>query len=444
MRRVGKRTYLGLAASVGVAVVVASCLGDDGPLNRLVFVQQPTDAVAGSEITPAIVVEIRDPGGNVVGTATDQVTLSVAGGSGTLVGTVSRAAVDGVATFAGISIETVDTYTLTAAAVGLGYGRSEEFSITHAGAEQLTFTVQPSQTVENLTIAPAIVVEVQDAFGNVATDASDDVTLTLGGGSGTLVGIATRPAVAGVATFTDIAVDAPGSYTLDAAAAGLTPGTSAEFDVTETPVSTELVITVQPGNAAVGVAISPAITVEVWDQFGGVMTATSDSITLTLSGGIGTLGGTVTRPAVAGVATFNDITIDEPGTYRLTAAAPGLVSDTSVAFDVIDAPAEPVELTDANFDVLTSSGVVLVDFWATWCGPCLTQAPIIEDIAAQYTGRALVGKLDVDYNPVTTARFGIQWIPTLIILKDGQEVWRAVGVQTEGQLQAALDAVLAQ
>ena len=102
-----------------------------------------------------------------------------------------------------------------------------------------------------------------------------------------------------------------------------------------------------------------------------------------------------------------------------------------------------VELTDANFDALTASGVVLIDFWATWCGPCLTQAPIVEAIAAEYTDRAVVGKVDVDVNPVTTAAFGISAIPTLVILKDGVEVWRAVGVQSEDTLRTELDAALA-
>jgi thioredoxin len=72
---------------------------------------------------------------------------------------------------------------------------------------------------------------------------------------------------------------------------------------------------------------------------------------------------------------------------------------------------------------------VLLDLWAAWCGPCRMIAPVIEQIAAEFSGRALVGKLDVDANPRTASRFGVQSIPTLLILKDGREVDRLIGAQ---------------
>jgi thioredoxin 1 len=95
-------------------------------------------------------------------------------------------------------------------------------------------------------------------------------------------------------------------------------------------------------------------------------------------------------------------------------------------------------LTDANFATETSKGVVLVDFWAPWCGPCLMQGPILEKVAATMLGKANVGKCNVDEASETAARFGIRSIPTLIVLTDGKEVERFVGVQQ----QAALIAVL--
>ncbi len=107
----------------------------------------------------------------------------------------------------------------------------------------------------------------------------------------------------------------------------------------------------------------------------------------------------------------------------------------------IDAVTQTHELalTDANFDTEASKGVMLVDFWAPWCGPCLMQGPIIEKVAAALSGKVKVGKCNVDEAPKTAARFAIRSIPTLIILKDAQEVERFVGVQEEAELVSALN-----
>ena len=88
-----------------------------------------------------------------------------------------------------------------------------------------------------------------------------------------------------------------------------------------------------------------------------------------------------------------------------------------------------VQLTDANFaeEVLNSDQPVLVDFWATWCGPCLAIAPMIEELATEMAGKAKVGKLDVDHNPNTAAKFGIRGIPALLIFKGGQVVDQYLG-----------------
>ena len=91
-------------------------------------------------------------------------------------------------------------------------------------------------------------------------------------------------------------------------------------------------------------------------------------------------------------------------------------------------------LTDANFTTETSKGVVLVDFWAPWCGPCQAQGPIIEKVAAAMVGQATVGKCNVDEEPKSAAQFGVRSIPTLLVLKDGKEVERFVGVQQEAAL----------
>jgi len=98
-----------------------------------------------------------------------------------------------------------------------------------------------------------------------------------------------------------------------------------------------------------------------------------------------------------------------------------------------------IELTDASFDNLTSEGLVLVDFWAPWCGPCKMQGPIIEKVAVAMQGKAKVGKCDVDKAPKSAERFGITGIPTLIVLQDKREVERFVGLQQEAALISALE-----
>ncbi len=104
-----------------------------------------------------------------------------------------------------------------------------------------------------------------------------------------------------------------------------------------------------------------------------------------------------------------------------------------------EGPKAALTITDANLDETIKEGVVLVDFWATWCPPCKTQGPIVERIAVAYAGKAVVGKLDTDKNKKTAKRFGVSAIPTLIIFKDGKEVQRFVGLQREAVLKAALD-----
>ncbi len=90
---------------------------------------------------------------------------------------------------------------------------------------------------------------------------------------------------------------------------------------------------------------------------------------------------------------------------------------------------EIVHVTDATFEeeVLQSDKLVLVDFWAEWCGPCRAIAPILKELATDYDGRVKITKLDVDSNPNTPGKFGIRGIPTLIVFKDGKEVDRMVG-----------------
>ena len=105
-----------------------------------------------------------------------------------------------------------------------------------------------------------------------------------------------------------------------------------------------------------------------------------------------------------------------------------------------------LQVTDATFDaeVAAHPGVVMVDFGADWCPPCRLIAPVVEQLAAEYAGRARVATLDVDANPATMARFNVRSLPTLLFFRDGQVVDRVVGAVPRATLEARLTQHLAQ
>ena len=115
----------------------------------------------------------------------------------------------------------------------------------------------------------------------------------------------------------------------------------------------------------------------------------------------------------------------------------GAALDVSAA----EAAAKPITVTDATFahEVLDARGVpILVDYWAEWCGPCRTVAPVLDELAAESQGRYRIAKLNIDENPLTAAQYNIRSIPTMLVFKDGAVVDRIVGAQAKQAIAARL------
>lgn len=101
--------------------------------------------------------------------------------------------------------------------------------------------------------------------------------------------------------------------------------------------------------------------------------------------------------------------------------------------------AGPIHITDSSFnEVMNKHRLVLVDFWASWCNPCRALAPVIDELAEEYSGKVAVGKLNVDDNPATAERFQVFSIPTVVVMKNGKEVDRIVGCVPKTHIENAI------
>jgi hypothetical protein len=315
--------------------------------SKLVFLQQPTTVTAGASISPAVKVAIEDSSGNIL-TAdySDKVTMAFGknAGSGTLGGTTTGVTVSGgVATFGGLWIDKAGTgYTLAATSGSLSKATSSSFTVSPGAASRLAFQQQPAASaVAGASIGAKVAIE--DSFGNILTsDKTDQVTVAIAGnpGGGTLHGTTTVTVSAGVATVSQLWIDKVGvAYSLQATS-GKLQATSTSFNIT--PGSASKVVFLQrPTNAAAGVSISPAVTVEVQDAYGNALTADkTDKITVAIATNpaSGKLGGTTTATVVAGVATFGNLSINKIGTgYTLAATSGKLTKATSAAFNITTA-----------------------------------------------------------------------------------------------------------
>jgi hypothetical protein len=309
---------------------------------KLAFVQQPTNAVAGATIAPAVTVVVEDSNGNPVPTATNPVTVAFTTGTG-LTGTLTVTSQDGIATFSNLSASTAGTFTLSATSPNLTSAISAGFTISAPGggtpppAAKLAFSQQPSNASTGVTISPAVTVVVEDGNGNTVTTATNPVTVALTTGSG-LAGTLTATPHNGVATFSNLSLSNAGTYTLSATSPDLVAANSTSFTITSPgggtpPPAVKLAFSQQPSNASTGATISPAVTVVVQDNNGNTVATATNPVTLALTGTAG-LAGTLTVTPQNGVATFSGLSVATAGTYTLSATSPSLTSATSTSFTI--------------------------------------------------------------------------------------------------------------
>jgi adhesin/invasin len=310
---------------------------------RLAFVQQPGNTQAGLTISPPVTVRVVDLAGATVTSFSGQVTIaiSVNPAGGTLAGTTTVTAVGGVATFSSLSIARAGVgYRLAVGASGITGATSEPFTILPGPAFGPTtlITAEPTSIPADGTSTATITVEVRDAQGNRRTTGGDSVTLA------TSLGILSAVTDLGNGTYSAIlrSSTTAGTATITGTVAGATIVDTATVTFTSSGSSTatRLVFGQQPGNAQIGAAISPPVTVHAVDGAGATATTFTGNVTIALglnpTGAV--LSGTTTVAAVAGVATFGNLMIDRAGSYTLVAGASGLTGVTSNSFTISATP----------------------------------------------------------------------------------------------------------
>jgi len=347
------------------------------PATQVTLTTTAAGSASGSAFTTQPVITIRDSLGNPVNT-TASVTMTVSG-NGTTVGTTTVNAVNGIATFTNVGISgTAGTaYTLTFASNGLT-SATQSITPTFGTATQATLSTNAAGSASGSAFTTQPVITIKDAFGNTITNNSASVTMTVSG-NGTTIGTTTVNAVAGVATFTNVGISgtAGTAYTLTFASAGLT---SATQSITPTfGTATQATLSTNAAGSVSGSAFTTQPVIQIKDAFGNIITNSSASVTMTVSGN-GTTVGTTTVNAVAGVATFTDVGISgTAGTaYTLTFASNGLTSATqsitplgaanTPTFGTPTATADGFTVLISNYDAnftyggtATANGTVSID-----------------------------------------------------------------------------------
>ncbi len=298
-----------------------------GSANKLAFVQQPVDTVAGATITPAVTVQVQDSAGNAVHTAGVQVTLlpnAVVRRLKELSGTATQTTdANGLATFADLSISQAGSYTLQADASGLSSATSMTFKITVGTAAKIQATGGTPQSTAILTpFAQSLEATVLDANNNPISGATVTFAAPGSGASATLGALSAMTDANGHAAVTATANSLAGSYSVTATTAGASG--NAAFALTNLSGAIGQIVFVQhPSNSQAGAVISPPVTVHVTDAATNPVNGVT--ITIGVQGATAPLAGTLTANTNAsGVATFADLSITVAGSYQLVAVNGGM------------------------------------------------------------------------------------------------------------------------
>lgn len=277
---------------------------------QLGIVTQPGGSPSGAPLAPQPVIEIRDAAGLRVPGSTNAVTASIASGVGTLGGTTTVNAVNGTATFTNLAVTGGGSITLGFASGSLTGATSASFAVTASPATTLSMLTQPAGAESGLPFTTQPVIEVKDGTGARAIFATGSVTAAIFSGTGgTLVGTVTAPIVNGLATFSNLQINGPGTFTLRFTSGSLTPATATPLAVTQQVRN--LAVIAGPSLITNGAPMVPPFQVELRDA-ANIRVATSTYLTrMSLVLGSGTLTGTREVNAVNGIVTYSDVILQD-------------------------------------------------------------------------------------------------------------------------------------
>ncbi|NBO63883.1 MAG: hypothetical protein EBU88_03335, partial [Acidobacteria bacterium] len=418
-------------SSPGLISAISNNVGvTSGTKYQLAITTQPVGSASGSVLSTQPVVEIRDALGNRVTTSTDTVTVSISSGTGgVLSGTTAINAVGGVATFTNLVLTGTSgiDYQLQFASSGLIFATSSPIVISAGTATQIAITTQPTGGASGGLLLVQPKVEIRDAQGNRVINSSVAVTVAIGSGAGgTLSGTTTVSTAAGIATFTNLTLagSTGTNYTLRFSTSALPSAES--NNVTITPgAPARLAVSTQPTGAASGAQLTNQPVVLVLDAQNNTVTTSTAPVTVSIFSGGGVLGGTLTVNAVAGVATFNNLTlaglISSSYVLRFTSpslttadsnslnlSGPGTATQLILTTQPVPGPSGTPFTTQPALEIRDSGGNVVTNSTATVTATILSNpdgrglltgnAPVnATGGLVNFSGLALAGKIGTSY-----------------------------------------------